>query len=322
MSDRGPQFDSSVGDGRVTLAAARRRSPDIAEMADRRSPNAAILGAVPGDLRLATSAGSETHAQPTHWRWILGLAALVLLFGLPARAQENPDTQSVEAGREALDGSVKFPWYDSQSDGLRRLEVKPPDDFKNRRSTWERTIKSKKARKPWQLPDWLWTVLKVLGWTLLVMLLVAVGYLLIHAFLVAEDGHATGAAVAEGKLGAGDIDRVESLPFQLAAPQTDLLSESRRLYEAGNYKDAIVYLYSYQLVELDKHQLIRLTKGKTNRQYLCEVRRRGDLFSTLRATMLAFEDAFFGNHSLDRGRFESCWSGLDAFHQSLEQATA
>jgi hypothetical protein len=122
-------------------------------------------------------------------------------------------------------------------------------------------------------------------------------------------------------MGPGDIDRVESLPFQLKAPQTDLLSEARRHYEAGNYKDAIIYLYSYQLVELDKHQLIRLTKGKTNRQYLREIRRRGDLFGTLQTSMLAFEDVFFGNHSLERGRFESCWNGLDAFHRSLEQAT-
>ena len=50
--------------------------------------------------------------------------------------------------------------------------------------------------------------------------------------------------------------------------------------------------------------------------------RRGDVFDLLRVTMLAFEDVFFGNHPLERGRFESCWSRLDAFHHSLEQATA
>ena len=250
------------------------------------------------------------------------LVALIMLLASGLWAQPAADPQAVEAGREALDGSVTFPWYDSESDGIRRLDVEPPADFENRWSTWERRIKPKRTRTPWSMPDWLWTVLEVLGWTLLVMALVAVGYFLVHAFLVAESGHASGVAEAEGKLGSGDIDRVESLPFQLKAPQTDLLSEARRHYEAGNYKDAIVYLYSYQLVELDKHQLIRLTKGKTNRQYLREVRRRGDLFGLLRGTMLAFEDVFFGNHPLDRGRFESCWSGLDAFHQGLEQATA
>ncbi|HUG66328.1 MAG TPA: DUF4129 domain-containing protein [Pirellulaceae bacterium] len=232
------------------------------------------------------------------------------------------DTEAVEAGREALDGKVTFPWYDADSDGLQRLNVEPPADVKNRGSKWERTVRAKKSRTPWSMPGWLWKMLEVLGWTLLVMALVTVGYFLVRAFLVAESGHASGEAVTEGALGTGDIDRVESLPFQLKAPQTDLLSEARRHHEAGNYKDAIIYLYSYQLVELDKHQLIRLTKGKTNRQYLREVQRRGDLFRSLQASMLAFEDVFFGNHSLERGRFESCWSGLDAFHQSLAQATA
>lgn len=261
-------------------------------------------------------------AKPVaHGRGRAVLIALAILFTSSLSAQEMSDTNAVEAGREALDGKVTFPWYDADSDGIQRLNVQPPADLKNRESKWERTIKASKPRRSWEMPDWLWTILEVLGWTLLVIALVAVGYFLIRAFLEAEAGHASGAAFTDGVMGSGDIDRVESLPFQLKAPQTDLLSEARRHYEAGNYKDAIIYLYSYQLVELDKHQLIRLTKGKTNRQYLREIRRRGDLFGTLQTSMLAFEDVFFGNHSLERGRFESCWNGLDAFHRSLEQAT-
>ena len=257
-----------------------------------------------------------------HWRWILCFAALVLLFDLPASAQETSDTQSIEAAHEALDGPVTFPWYDSQSDGLRRLEVEPPADFKNRQSSWERKIKPKKARTPWTMPDWLWTVLEVLGWTMLVMAMVAVGYFLVRAFLIGEMGQASWEGVSEGTLGAGDIDRVENLPFQLEDPKTDLVGTARQLYESGNYNAAMIYLYSYQLVELDRHQLIRLAKGKTNRQYLREVRRFGELFSSLRLSMLAFEDAFFGNHKLDRARVDACWSQLDAFRRSLEQATA
>lgn len=239
-----------------------------------------------------------------------------------AIAEPLDDTEAVEAGREALDGSVRFPWYDSSSDGIQRLDVEPPEDLKNRGSKWERGLRPQKTRTRRNMPAWLWTFLEILGWTVLIMLLAAVAYFLIRAFLDAESENANGEAMMEGTLGAGDVDRVENLPFQLDTPQTDLLSESRRHYDAGNYKQAIIYLYSYQLVELDRHQLIRLTKGKTNRQYLREMRRRTDLSGLLQTTMFAFEDVFFGNHSLERGRFESCWSGLDAFHQSLEQATA
>ena len=286
-------------------------------------------GAGSGDPRTARGrrAGSgdprTAGAALCFWRFNACLIALIVLITSSTSAQELSDTQAVEAGREALDGKVTFPWYDADADGIQRLNVEPPDDVRNRGSKWERTIKAQQASRPWSMPNWLRTMLEVVGWTLLVMALVAVGYFLVRAFLIAEvGGVGGGAAFTDGVMGPGDIDRVESLPFQLKAPQSDLVSEARRHYEAGNYNDAIIYLYSYQLVELDKHQLIRLTKGKTNRQYLREVRRRGDLFGTLQASMLAFEDVFFGNHPLERSRFESCWSGLEAFHRSLEQATA
>ena len=172
------------------------------------------------------------------------------------------------------------------------------------------------------MPSGFAAFLEILGWTALLVALLLVGYLLVRAFLATEVGGSTAAAATEEGLAAGDVDRVESLPFQLKRPQTDLLSEARRHYEAGNYAEAIIYLYSYQLVELDKHQMIRLTKGKTNRQYLWEIRRRGDVFDLLRITMHAFEDVFFGNHPLERRRFESCWNRLGDFQQSLEQAPA
>jgi hypothetical protein len=109
------------------------------------------------------------------------------------------------------------------------------------------------------------------------------------------------------------------LPFQLKRPTGDFLSEARRLYEAGQYSEAIVYLFSYQLVALDKRHVIHLAKGKTNRQYLRETRSRESLKQILHKTMISFEDVFFGHHELSRERFEESWRELDEFHQQLEQ---
>ncbi len=81
----------------------------------------------------------------------------------------------------------------------------------------------------------------------------------------------------------------------MAAGRLDLLAEARRHYQAGNYGAAIVYLFSFQLVQLDKRQIIRLAKGKTNRQYLREVGPRAALLRLVEQTMVAFEDVFFGN---------------------------
>jgi hypothetical protein len=102
-------------------------------------------------------------------------------------------------------------------------------------------------------------------------------------------------------------------------PETDLLSEARRYYEAGDYSKAIIYYFSYQLVQLDEHQRIRLARGKTNRQYLREVHTQPVLREITEITMVAFEDVFFGNHALNRERFERCWNRLDDFRQQLQQ---
>jgi len=119
--------------------------------------------------------------------------------------------------------------------------------------------------------------------------------------------------------GSRDVDRVEALPFAVRKPTGDFLAEARRLYEAGDYSEAIIYLFSYQLVELDRQHLIRLAKGKTNRQYLRELRARLTLRSILETTVVRFEDAFFGRKTLTRERFEQSWQRLDEFHAELHR---
>jgi hypothetical protein len=118
--------------------------------------------------------------------------------------------------------------------------------------------------------------------------------------------------------GATEADRIESLPFHIARPQTNLLAEARRHYLAGDYGEAMIYLFSYKLVQLDKSHFIRLARGKTNRQYLGELRRSLPLWRILYSAMVAFEDVFFGHHPLSRERFEACWNRLDEFHQLIQ----
>ena len=101
--------------------------------------------------------------------------------------------------------------------------------------------------------------------------------------------------------------------------RSQLLAEARRLYDAGQYSEAIIYLFSHELVELDKHQVIRLSKGKTNRQYLRETRKSPLLAGLLENTMVAFEDAFFGNKQLSRDVFERSWGSLNEFELELEK---
>jgi hypothetical protein len=222
-------------------------------------------------------------------RFVTIALTLLLASASFARAEPLGEEQAVEAGAEALQGPITFPWYDAEADGIRRIDVEPPADLKNRQSEWLRQPKQKKKKKKKQATNTafreaLWTFLRVLGWTAVAIAFVAIGYLLVRAFLMAETDSAGPAAASREKADPrGDVDRVESLPFQLPQPQDDLLSEARRHYDAGNFAEAIIYLL-------------------------------------LRHTMLVFEDVFFGNHALERSRFESVWQELDTFHQGLEQA--
>ena len=115
----------------------------------------------------------------------------------------------------------------------------------------------------------------------------------------------------------GEAERIEALPVAVARTNLSLLDQARNFYQAGNYTAAMIYLFSHQLVQLDRHHVIRLAKGKTNRQYLREVGSAEVLRHLVGQTLVAFEDVFFGHHDIDRGRFESCWSRLPEFESLL-----
>lgn len=245
------------------------------------------------------------------------IIALLVLMGLtrcptPLLAQAESPAAAEPVAEAAVETLADFPWYDAEKGELRRLDVEPPKDLKNRDSKWLFT------QPNWTFPDWLMLLLKILAWTALVMVIAAIAYFMARAFMDLESRMAGGGVAGQDLALGGDVDRVDSLPFQLKRPRGDLLEEARRLYEEGRYSEAMIYLYSYQLVQLDKAHVIRLSRGKTNRQYLREIRRRSNLFELMQHSMVAFEDVFFGNHPLGRASFESCWSQLDDFHHQLD----
>ena len=221
---------------------------------------------------------------------------------------ENPDA-AVDAGRDALDSFWDYPWYDAQQDDVRRIRIKlpkPPRPQRTGGSSWGR---------------WDFSWFKWVAYAAIVALIGGIAVLLLRAFAIRERGQTQAEqdrAAADARR--SDAERVESLPFHVAAAKTDLLAEARRLYEAGDYNTAIIYLYSHLLVQLDRHQAIRLTRGKTNRQYLWEVGPSKPLGRMLESAIVVFEEGFFGNHSITRRQFETCWNNLPEFHRLLERA--
>jgi hypothetical protein len=200
----------------------------------------------------------------------------------------------VTNGRDALNHWFGYPWYDAPSDSIHRVKVSEP---------WN---------PHWSFP--LGTILQWTGWIVLGLLLAGVLYFVVRA-IVERERRKKGEDEAES---AGGADRVESLPVPLDGRRLDLLGEARRCRERGDYARAIVFLFSHQLLQLDKHGRIHLARGKTNRQYLREIRPWPSLGGLVEHTTLVFEDVFFGHHAIERPTFEACWSRLDEFERLVE----
>jgi hypothetical protein len=192
----------------------------------------------------------------------------------------------VNDGRDALDHWFGYPWYDAKTDGIRRVEVK----------------------QPWSVNLPIGSFLQCAAWVVVALLLAGAVYLLARAFSRRERGKARLSEEVAGR-----ADRVESLPLSPADRRRDLLAEAQRCRERGDYARAIVFLFSHQLLQLDKHGRIRLARGKTNRQYLREIGPLPALRGLVEQTTLVFEGVFFGHRRIERPAFEACWSRLEEF---------
>lgn len=104
----------------------------------------------------------------------------------------------------------------------------------------------------------------------------------------------------------------EELPFEFEAETltvSGLWAEALRARQSQDYRRALMFLYSYLLVELDAHQWIRLSRGKTNRTYRLEIAELPVIRPVFESTMDAFEKVFFGRYGLDKAEVD------DLFHR-------
>lgn len=296
---------------------------------------------------------SLTASSGSAARWFCTVTLFVVLIAIafplasPAKGADadtqadkataaNPD-DAVKSGAEALRSDNRFPWYDAEHDTLRPVvlhqfrdngKLDPNDDSSKSPHTAHTGDGSsgsdgsgQESSPPpsFDMPEisapWLiWVVWIVIGGVL-----VFLAVMLIRAFLNREARKATpsdGEAIETQEAG----DRLDALPVRVK-PKGGLLDEARRCYEAGDYNQAIIFLYGYQLLRLDQNQWIRLAKGKTNRQYLRELSGRGELQAVLSRTIVPFEDVYFGDHALDRPRFEACWTEIERFDRLVERTT-
>ncbi len=283
------------------------------------------MGAEPRGAVMELNGGTNLSGDRDRRGGILAIAAVVVAISwccFPAPAASWADEDPVQAGADALRRGPRTPWYDRGEDQVRAAPVQPsPDPFPHRNSDWlQRAATNNPRNINWNWGGDFWGVMQVLAWLLIVLLIGLLIATLVMQYVKRNSPSSAFDDEADADSDWYDEGRVEQLPVSVG--KGDLLSEAKRAYEAGDLRNAIIYLYSYQLLRLDGGQIIRLARGKTNREYLREARRSPALHKMLRQTMIAFEDVYFGNHRLPVERFESCWRELDQFHHQLEQTAA
>lgn len=181
-----------------------------------------------------------------------------------------------------------YPWYDAAKDGYKSMkpekEIEPPD------------FNTPRISIPF-IQILLWIVLGLI----IALLLVALVHWL-RNYISPPIKETVAVPIA-----AVTVEQLEALP-ESARGVRDLLGEASRLAGLGAYGQAMTFYYSWQLTQLDRQGMIELQKGKTNRQYLAEVRRScPDLAGLFRDSIRLFEDAFFGHLEISRDSFVEVW---------------
>ena len=226
-----------------------------------------------------------------------------------------------DLARKAL-SQKKYPWYNAQSDQVERIEMndRPQIQSKNRQ-----TIPLQPAKKNAKANKWNWGNpgsflggLSVFAWILIGVLITGIAGVLFWAFLRLEPNELPDDESARQRSMA---ESIKQLPFDLDSESGDFRKAAHNEFLAGDYQKAMIYLFSHVLVSLDQKGHIRLRKGKTNRQYLVELRPYRSLANFYQRVMVPFEATFFGDHDLEKQDFERCWNQLEDFQKDIDQTS-
>lgn len=255
------------------------------------------------------------------------------IFCVGWNAVRSHAADAVESDRDAARRGSNRVWYDAEKDEIRF----PSSQFEsNDISDRHESIASRKSNSFWRrwFGDWSdsngntpWTGLTdffealLQAWRLLLILLLVL-IVFTTLYLLARIGVLPGFNKPKKSSTRGEnIElqkaKISDLPFEMEQPVGGLRAQAERLRGQGDCSKAMLYLFSYLLVELDSKHCIRLERGKTNGGYLRDLRSRPWLQSYLQRAAGAFEWVYFGRHSLDATTFDALWDQLTTFESQI-----
>ena len=262
-------------------------------------------------------AGDKTrHRQISRvTRLVVYFSAILAVLCLNAAGELAIAAADNGAGTDAL-GGHEYPWYDAESRSVKPLEQKAGQPSASQERDEVPIGKPKIKKTPagnkvtgggGTTGEGAGSMFAIIVATIILIVLVV----LVMTFLHIESNKSEEANDSSGR---SRKQSIEQLPFDLDTADGDFQSVADAAYRSGDLRKAIIYLYSHVLVTLDQNRIIRLRKGKTNRQYLREVQRHQGVSGYFQEVMLPFESVFFGDHDMDANQFQQCWSGLGKFH--------
>lgn len=240
----------------------------------------------------------------------------------PSIIYAETDPQAPEAVvAKSIQEIGKTTWFDPEKQSLVPIPLEQTQtDTVHRDSRW--LPGAKKIAKP-PAPStatpsgWFNTSLttaNLIGWLILGLVFVASAAAVLYVFakinpdtMLAFDRPTTG---DEARPNEQTIQRMEQLPAELRRTDVDLRSEAERLMNLGKLDEAIKCLFGHQLLMLDRHGFLRLSRGKTNGRYVVETRKKKpEAAVLLNATVSDFEASYFGRHTPTLIGFRDLWEG-------------
>ena len=256
-------------------------------------------------------------------KFILMLAAMLLACWCCAtsNAQEEFDSAFNSSG---------LPWYDESTRGLDQSEAPSRSSSavsdRNRIPPVKAKKKGQQKPKPNPAPaapaaaaGTATSIGSTMVYVACIILAVFLAGVLVYFFLKVESDDGLDADGKNGKRKRKIRDHINHLPFEIEEQDGDFESFAEKSLREGDYSKATIYLFADMLVAMSEAGVVRLQRGKTNRQYLTEIFDHEEIWPFYRKVMTAFEDAFFGKHEIEKGRAEDCFAERHAFDAALEK---
>ena len=203
-----------------------------------------------------------------------------------------------------------FSWYDSSNDQFKPISI---PDYR-----WLDDWFASESSNDSASGDFSSTAVRVLLWTLVIIMAITLIVFLIRAFIdiplpAPPENLSRGPRISKKQL--------EALP-EVAREITDFLAETRRLAKQGDFSQAMIYFYSWQLITLDDHDVIELQNGKTNRQYLQESKKNcPSILKSFKDSIKLFEDSIYGGIVLTKDQFQNVWDNREHFLQGAKTSS-